>query len=133
MSQAIRDRKCQSIRLDLGSIGITIEGVMEISSALFEHDNRLVLNLHSNKLKDSDVEQLWSAFATKSPNIKLELDLSKNSLTDKSIDDLNKTLRRERVKCCTVRRLNLSQNSLTDDSMRKIRDLRRQTVMNTTT
>ena len=106
---------------------------MEISSALFEYDNGLVLNLHSNKLKDSDVEQLWSAFATKSPNIKLELDLSKNSLTDKSIDDLNKTLRRERVKCCTVRRLNLSQNSLTDDSMRKIRDLRRQTVMNTTT
>ena len=126
LSHAIRDRKCQSIRLDLGSIGITKEGVMEISSALFEHDNRLVLNLHSNKLKDSDVKQLWSAFATKSPNIKLELDLSKNSLTDKSIDDLNKTLRGERVERCIVRRLNLSHNSLTDDSMSKIRDLRRQ-------
>ena len=124
LSQAIRRKKCQSIQLDLGAIDITQKGVKEISSALFEHDNELVLNLHSNKLKDSDVEQLWSAFACEKTNIKLELDLSKNSLTDKSIDDLHKTLRSKRVERCIVRRLNLSHNSLTDDSTSKLRDLR---------
>ena len=60
----------------------------------------------------------------KKKHIKLELDLSKNSLTDKSIDDLNKTLKRKGVRCI-VRSLNLSHNNLTDDSVRKIRELRK--------
>ena len=125
LSQAIRRKKCQSLQLDLGSIGITKEGVMEISSALTKHDIELMLNLHDNELTDSDVEQLWSVFTSKKKHIKLELDLSKNSLTDKSIDELNKTLKGKGVKRCIVRSLNLSHNNLTDDSVRKIRELRK--------
>ena len=126
LSQAIRLGNCQSIQLDLGSIGITKDGVREISTALNGHDNELVLNLHDNGLKDSDVQRLWSAFLSENSNIKLKLDLSKNSLTDKSIDNLNKILKGKRVKHCIVHCLNLSHNSLTDASMSKIRDLRRQ-------
>ena len=126
LSRAIRLGNCQSIQLDLGSIGITKDGVREISTALNGHDNELVLNLHDNGLKDSDVQRLWSAFLSENSNIKLKLDLSKNSLTDKSIDNLNKILKGKRVKHCIVHCLNLSHNSLTDASMSKIRDLRRQ-------
>ena len=126
LSQAIRRKKCQSIQLDLGSIGITKDGVREISTALIGHDNELGLNLHDNELKDSDVEQLWSTFISKKTNIKLKLDLSKNSLTDRSIDDLNKTLKGKRVKRCIVHCLDLSHNSLTNASVRKIRELLKQ-------
>ena len=126
LSGAVPCGKWPSLQLDLGSIGITKKGVMEISSALVGRDNELVLNLHDNELKDSDVEQLWSALTSENPNMKLKLDLSKNRLTDESIDDLIKTLKGKGVKRCIVRCLNLSHNNLTDKSVCKIRELRRQ-------
>ena len=126
LSEAVLCGKWPSLQLDLGSIGITEKGVRKISGALVGSDNEVVLNLHDNELKDSDVKQLWSAFTSENPNIKLKLDLSKNSLTDDSIDDLIKTLKGKGVIRCKVRCLNLSHNNLTDNSVSKIRELRKQ-------
>ena len=135
LSKTVGCGKCQSIQLDLSSSGITERGVTEMSGALSRHDNELVLKLHDNALQDSDVEQLWSALFSKKPNIKLELDLSKNSLTDRSVSDLNKTLKNRKTETkkkrkngngCILRRLNFSHNSLTDASVSIFEELRRQ-------
>ena len=111
LSRIISKGNCKSIQLDLGSTDITVRSVKGLYKALILHNDKLGLNLHDNKLTDSDVQQLWFAFSMERPNFKLKINLSNNSLTNESVENLNKQLR---DKSYTISHLNLSKNKLKD-------------------
>ncbi|MBY0544061.1 MAG: hypothetical protein K2Q14_00750 [Gammaproteobacteria bacterium] len=133
--EAIKLSKCQKLKIDLsenelassenhledGDRALYLRKLIEV----FKSDNgpkELEINLSSNRISDTDCAQLIESLPACKSRI-YNIDLSNNSITEKSIERLTKLFSSER--CWSnglVLNIALSENFITDEGITKLID-----------